>query len=197
MLERMVHGATPLCLALLLGLFSGCARTRSIEALPPRPGVQNGSTNADLLQAGLARLEVKLEVPAQSMPEDAASVRFRVAGLRLRESGGMWHSYPAGAGVIRVDGRERLERTVLSTQISPAKYDSVEISFDDVYVEFDANAGGPITSEESPRAARLVEVEAEVGGEMIVILRLDPAASLIQDSSCRWHFLPFVSVVPD
>lgn len=185
----------PALLLLCLFVLAGCARTRSIEALPPRPVVV--SEAGELLAAGLARLEVRLSVPEQPEREEVEAMRLRVTGVRFRNSDGTWRSFPAAGGLLRIDSREKLDRSVLSTQVDPALYDSVEVTFGDLYVEFDANAGGPIVSETAPTARRALHVRTQAGKETVVEVRLDPEASLIRDSDCRWHFLPFVTVEVD
>ena len=179
---------------LLLLVTWGCGQTRSIQALPPQPVVPVDTTDASLVAAGLARLEVRLKVDGVPLPADVTSLRFRIEEIRFHAVDAGWVGFPSSSGVLAIDGTSATERPILSTRLEPARYDSVEVAFGDLYVEFGSNAGGPLTAGAPPRTARAYSLGVDVGATTSLVITLDPGASIFQDAACRWHFLPFLRI---
>lgn len=186
---RLIWAATTLA---VLVLTAGCGQTRSIQALPPRPAVTTDTLSEALAAEGLARLEVRLRVGETPLSEEVSRLRLRLDEIRFHVDDGNWVSFPSSSGILTIARDDEYDRAVLSTQLAPVAYDSVEVVFAEVYIEFGTNAGGPITTARPPRAARRLILEPGLGSTTSVELVLNPGASLFRDSECRWHFLPFV-----
>lgn len=197
----MVDGRNQLLHALGIAVVAGvalsaCARTSSIQALPPRPAAPIDTSALALEEAGLARIDVALRISGTALPEDIGRIRLRPTEVRLHERGGSWVGYPATGGAFTISGSAADTRRILSMQVVPTDYDSVEVAFGDLYVEFDGNAGGPLTRADPPRSSRYVAASPALGTTTTVTLTLNPGASVFQDAACSWHFLPFLTVEP-
>ncbi|HEX7069808.1 MAG TPA: hypothetical protein VF190_03335 [Rhodothermales bacterium] len=192
MRDRIRLRAALLALIVLGGVAGGCGQTHSIQALPPEPVVPVDTTAEALRRAGLARLEVRLRIAGSPLPDEVSAIRLRPTEVRFHATDAAWVSVPSSGGLFTIDRTAQDTRTIVSTQVAPAVYDSVEVRFGDVYVEFGPNAGGPITSADPPAAVRATLIDATVGAQRAIELVLDPGASIMQDAACRWHFLPFV-----
>lgn len=190
---RSSCGAAALALLLVVG---GCAQTRSIEAQPPRPAARLDTSAAALTEAGLGRLEVLLVADGSPLPADVARVQLRASEVRLHQVDGSWLSFPASTGRFALESDQAQVRSILNTQVPPALFDSIEVHFDEVYLEFGANAGSALTMASPPRAVRRLDLRPEVGRTVRVRLTLNPGASVMQDEACRWHFLPFITADP-
>lgn len=144
----------------------------------------------------MSRILVNLLADATSLPPDVDTVRFRISELRFRLRGGGWESFPISGAPVSVSAGEQATRVLLNTQIRPGAYDSVQVTLGDVYLEFAANAGGPVTTGQLPAAARAAALQLSAATATSLDLTLDAGASLSRDSACRWYFLPFLAVNP-
>ncbi|HMB93528.1 MAG TPA: hypothetical protein VKP65_21930, partial [Rhodothermales bacterium] len=88
----------------------------------------------------------------------------------------------------------RARKPVLSTLVSPAAYDSLALSLTDVFVQFDANAGGPLTLPRNTPLRLPLTTTLAIGRRTVLRLRFEPGASLSRDAECQWFFLPFFEV---
>ncbi len=183
-----------LCLPLLLfGCLAACSSTQQIETAPPRPAVALSPDTTEAIPQAL--LSVVVETGTTALPADVASLRLRIAEIQLKPTNGAWTSYPAAVNRFEWSAGNRLRRTVLSTQIPAAAYDSVAVVLDDLYLTFDANAGGPLTMpRDAPTQLPLAWTATQ---ERPTTLRLtfEPGASLVHTRDCRWIFAPFFLAV--
>lgn len=170
---------------------AACGGPREIVTAPPVPA----TTPADLAPAAArARLTVELEPGRTPLPDDVARLRFRVDEVWLKPAGGAWTVYPAGVQVV-VDGARR-RKALLVAAVPPVAYDSLALRLADVYVEFDANAGAPLTL---PRDLPLRLGRAfhpAVGATTTLGLVFEPGASLARTPAGRWLFAPFFTARP-
>lgn len=177
-----------LVLLFLLGLL-GCASTQEIETSPPMPrtGVAD---EAETSQE--APLSIVMGLGETALPGDVSHLRFRVAEIRLRQSAdGEWIRLPSDTAPVEVvEDTRNVRKTLLEARIAPVAYDSLSIVFDDVFVRFGTNAGGPLTTgREAPHQLAL-GFEPEPGVLTRVMLTLEPGASLTRSPDCRWFFVP-------
>ncbi|MDX1548005.1 MAG: hypothetical protein R3247_13500 [Rhodothermales bacterium] len=184
----------PLRLALLCGLLTlaGCSSTRQIRTAPPRPAVATPPLEG---AAPRGRLAVAVEAGPSALPDGAAALRFRVAEVRLKPAGAPWVMLPADPNAVEVAAGRPLRIPILVTDLPSARYDSLALVLSDVFVQYDANAGGPLTM---PRGAPLrlpLALDVATGETAALHLRFEPAAALSRSEDCRWFFLPFFEVV--
>lgn len=176
---------------LLLGLVGCSSGTREIQTTPPVAAVAPPDTTAD---ADRALLTVVLETGATALPDAVQALRFRVAEVRLKPTDSLWTAYPADVNRFEVTNGTRTRRTILSTQIPAAAYDSLALDLSDVYVEFGPNAGGPLTMPRDRPLSFPAALDYSASDRATVRLTLEPGASLSQSDDCRWFFTPFVEV---
>ena len=171
----------------------GCSSTQQIQTAAPRTALP---TPADTLEtADLARLTIIVETGETPLPDAVQAMQFRVAEVRLKPADGPWTAYPADVNSFDIAAGSRARKVVLSTLVPPAAYDSLDVALSDVFVFYDANAGGPLTMpRETPLALPLA---ARLTTEQPTTLHLlfEPGASLSHDADCRWYFLPFFDVM--
>ncbi len=180
------------CLAAGLGA-AGCSSTRQIQTAPPQPAVPvTPDTSAT---ANLAALTILVETGTTALPAAIQAMRFSVAEVHLKPADGAWTVYPADVNSFMTAAGQRARKTVLSTRVPPAAYDSLALALADVFVQYDANAGGPLTL---PREAPLrlpLQTRLDVGRRTALRLVFEPGASLSRDARCRWFFLPFFALI--
>jgi hypothetical protein len=183
-------------LALLAALSGGCSSTEQIRTAPPQPAraITGGPADAEP-RAVVTVLVATGETP---LPEAVQALRFRVAEVQLRQSTGSWVVHPADANTFEIRDGQPLRKAVLTTRIPPAVYDSLAFSLTNVYVEYDDNAGGPLTMPREEPLRLPIAFETLVDRPTTLLLTVEPGASLSRDPGCRWFFLPFVtaSLVP-
>ena len=170
-------------------LASGCASTRQIETASPR--VFNTPESVEANVAGMSLLSVEMETGLTALPEEVDALRFRVDEVRLKSSNGRWLSFPAEQTRIEILPGRPLNKTLLTTRVLPADYDSLAIQIRDVFVLFGENAGSALTIPSN--GVSYQSLELHVGPENPSYLRvlIEPGASLAKDTECRWHFVPF------
>jgi len=176
----------------LILLAAGCSTTTQIQTGSPQPALPSPSATPETND--LARLTITLEAGETVLSEDIEAMQFRIAAVHLKPVDGDWTVYPAGVNTFEIPAGRRARKTVLSTQIPPAAYDSLRLELSDVFVFYDANAGGPLTM---PRDTPLtLGLSTRLTTEQPTTLRLvfEPGASLSHDAACRWFFLPFFEV---
>jgi hypothetical protein len=178
----------------LLGLVGCSAGTREIQTAPPVAAVAPTDTT---VAANRALLTVVVETGATVLPEAVHSLRFRVAEVRLKPADSLWTTYPADVNRFEVTNSSGARRTILSTQIPAATYDSLALDLSDVYVEFGPNAGGPLTMPRDRPLTFPVDLTYADADRATVRLTLEPGASLSQSDDCRWFFVPFIEVAVD
>ncbi len=180
------------CYFVLL-LAAGCSSTRQIQTAPPRPALQ--TTTGTMEMTDLARFTVVVETGDTALPEAVQALQFRVAEVRLKPADGDWTAYPSDANVFEVSSGQPARTVILSTQIAPVAYDSLALVLGDIFVFYNANAGGPLTlPRDTPLTLPLV-AHPTVDQPTMLRLRFEPAASLTHDANCRWFFLPFFEVI--
>lgn len=175
---------------LLSVMWIGCSSTEQIEALPPSPGIV---ALPDSLEDTLARVSISLRTDGD-LPDDVERLRLRVAEVRLLPRSGTWRSLPASSGLLNLAGPSQAERTILSSRIPAGVYDSVEVVFGDLQLEFGSNVGSRLTSADPPSTKRSISLNIDQSAVIDLMLTLNLPASLSQDAACRWYFLPFVSL---
>ena len=181
----------PVLSALAAVLWIGCSSTEQIEALPPAPGIV---ALPDTLDASLARVSISLRTEGE-LPEDVERLRLRANEVRLHAHEGGWRTLPASSGILQLSGdTQRVERNVLTTRIPAGSYDSLEVVFDELQLDFGPNVGSRLTSSRPPSTRRAMSLTVERSETVEMRLTLNLAASLARDASCRWYFLPFVSL---
>ncbi len=175
------------CVAGLLA--AGCGSTRQIQTAPPHPAVPVTPDTSAV--AGLAPLTVTVETGATALPDAIQAMRFSVAEVQLKPADGPWTAFPADINSFVVATGRRTRKTVLSTQVPPAAYDSLALTLTDVFVQYDANAGGPLTLARGAPLRLPLDADLAVGRRTLLRLVFEPGASLSHDAACRWFFLPF------
>lgn len=182
-------------LALVMGLLvaAGCSPTRDIRTAPPQPAI---SLIPDTTVApDRASLVVSVEAGATALPADVQALRFRVAEIQLKPAGGPWTTYPSDVNAIAVGRGASGRKVVLATRVPPASYDSLGLVLADAFVQFDANAGGPLTLPRETPLRLPLTVPLAPGRRTALRLLFEPGASLSRDAACRWFFLPFFETV--
>jgi hypothetical protein len=141
-------------------------------------------------------LEVFFQEGGTDLPVEVSKLRFRIAEVHLRQQGGEWVRLPSDLNLIEIDrGGDGVRKAVLHARVPPADYDSLALSFDRVYVEFDANSGGPLAlAADTPHRMKL-DLRLDLVHPASLILRFEPGASLIRSSDCRWFFVPLLRPV--
>ncbi len=174
----------------LLVLVGGCSPTTRIRATPPEPAPALAARPQEAEQR--VRLTVTLEMGRTPLPPQVQGMRFRVQEVRLKQVAGPWTTYPAGANSFEVGTGMPARKTVLATLVLPAAYDSLALTFTEVYVAYSAHAGGPLTL--SRDAPLRMPLRLQPDRPTILRLTFEPGASLIHEAACcRWYFLPFVT----
>lgn len=188
--------AMPIVLILLAMALAGCAGTRQIETAPPQPARTSGRGVG--VAGPMALFSIDFTVGDSALPADVRALRFRVEQIRLKQ-GSEWQMYPADVNSFEIANTRRGatgRKTVFSSRIAPLPVDSIGLILGDVFVLYDANAGGPLTSSpETPILASGVAPTAEVPAR--VTFTFEPGASLLRDPNCRWFFLPFWTLATD
>ncbi|MEX1055679.1 MAG: hypothetical protein WED81_06590 [Rhodothermales bacterium] len=172
-------------------LFVGCSSTTQIETSPPRTREAASETSPE--STSEARLAVFFQEGDTDLPDEVSKLRFRIAEVHLQQRGGEWVRLPSDLNLIEIDrGRDGIRKTVLDTRVPPAEYDSLALSFDRVYLEFGANAGGPLTVAAGAPHRMALGLRTALGLPISLILRFEPGASLTRSSDCRWFFVPLL-----
>lgn len=177
------------CWSLLVVLSAGCSETRQIQTAPPQAGVPL-QTDTSAAQPR-ALLTVMVETGETTLPPEIRSMRFRVNELALLGPGGTWTSYQAEQNLLEIVRGQPTRKTVLSAQVPPAAYDSLAIELSDIYVRYDANAGGPLAVPRGTPIHIPLTTYVAVGRPKTVRLVFEAGASLSRTADCRWFFVPF------
>lgn len=181
---------TRLSVFLLLIAVIGCASTQEIETSPPQP--RTGVTN-DEAAAQEAAFTVVMTGGETPLPSDVSRLRFRITEVRLRRADGRWVRLPSDSAPIEIgEGRQNARRTLLDTRVAPTAYDSLTISFDDVFVQFGANAGAPLTMAGEAPQQLAIDMNPMLEARTTVRLTMEAGASLTRSPDCRWFFVPIL-----
>lgn len=183
---------TPALLLFLtvLPLAVSCSSTRQITTAPPRSGVPVDTSSVSEPRATLA---VQLEAAADPLPDGVQSLTFRVSDVWLKKTGEEWMRLPADVNQFVLPPSTRSTRPVLTALVPPGAYDSLGLSFSDVFVLFDENSGSPLTMAREAPVRMAVSLETAMDRASVVRLTFEPAASLTRTADCRWFFVPFIS----
>lgn len=177
----------------LLLLLAGCGGTRQIQTLPPQPAT--GTVRVTDAGNPLASLTLEVQIGESALPAEVRALRFRVEGVRLKPRGGEWVSYPADVNSFDITATRRGgEKTILSTLVPPQVYDSLGLALRDVFVLYDANAGGPLTMARDEPLVLAIDAAPTTEAPHRVVLTMEPGASVLHDAACRWYFLPVFTV---
>ncbi len=179
------------CLALLLA--AGCSSTTQIQTAPPRPAMQ--APPDTMATTDLALLTVVVETGDTALPEAIQAMQFRLAEVRLKPADGDWAVYPSDANAFEISAGQPARKVVLSTQIAPVPYDSLALVLSDIFVFYDANAGGPLTLPRETPLTFPLAAHPTVDQPTMLRLRFEPGASLTHDANCQWFFLPFFEAI--
>jgi len=183
---------TPALFLLLtaLPLALSCSSTLQITTPPPRSGVPADTSSVSEPRVPLA---VHMEAATAPLPEGVQSLRFRISDVWLKKTGEEWIRLPADVNQFVLPPAARATRPILTTRVPPGSYDSLGVSFSDVFVLFDANSGGPLTMLREEPTRMAVSLEAAADHPEAIHLRFEPGASLTRTEDCRWFFVPFVT----
>ena len=135
-----------------------------------------------------------METGETALPADVQTLRFRIAEVHLKPVDSLWTSHPADVNRFELKGDARVHRTILSTRVPAVAYDSLALDLTDVYVEFDANAGAPLTMPRDHPFTMPIDLDYTATSRATLRLILEPGASLSRSDDCRWFFTPFVEV---
>ena len=171
----------------------GCSSTTQVQTAVPQPALSPPSDT--LAAADLARLTIMVETGQTALPEAIQGMQFRVAEIHLKPADGDWVVYPADVNSFDIGAGSRARKVVLSTLIPPAAYDSLGLALSDVFVFYDANAGGPLTMPRETPLALPLAARLTIDQPTALRLLFEPGASLARDADCRWYFLPFFDVL--
>lgn len=190
----MRWSAVPLrcCAALALCALLGCSATEEIRTSPPKP--RAGTPDDEQGGRGEAPLSIVMTRGPTTLPEEVSALRFRITEIQLRRSSGEWIRLPSDAGPLDLNDEPRaVRRTLVDTRVTPGTYDSLAVSFSDVFVRFGENAGAPLTAGDASAPHRLaVEMRPSLDTRTTVVLALEPKASLTRSPDCRWFFVPMI-----
>lgn len=178
------------CLGLLLGMSVGCSSIEEVRTTPPRAAVPPPDTTVEV---GVP-VAVTMEVLPPALPDDVASLQFRAREVWLHTPSEGWTSYPADVHQFVVEGSRPERRSILSSRVPPARYDSIGVVLEDVYVTFDPHAGSPLTMPRGEPFKVPVSLSLREQQPARIQLLVDAEASLWQDDRCRWFFVPFITV---
>lgn len=184
---------TLLLLCMLAAPVVGCSSTTQIQTAVPQPALPPPSDT--LAAADLARLTIMVETGQTALPEAVQAMQFRVAEVYLKPADSDWVTYPADVNSFDIGAGNRARKVVLSTLIPPAAYDSLGLTLSDVFVFYDANAGGPLTMPRETPLALPLAARLTIDQPTSLRLLFEPGASLSRDADCRWYFLPFFDVM--
>lgn len=179
-------------LAMLLFLGSvGCTGTRQVETTPPRPAQPaREPASADPARSTLV---IQVATGTTPLPEEVQALRFQLAEIRLKPADGDWTTYPADVNRFEITASSRPRKTVLSTKLPPARYDSLALVLNDVFALYGPNAGGPLTLPQGEPLRLALPLSPRPGQTTVLHLTFEPGASLSRDADCRWFFLPFLT----
>ena len=178
------------CLALLA---AGCSSTTQIQTAPPRPALEPSPDT--VATTDLALLTVVAETGDTALPEAIQAMQFRLAEVHLKPADGDWVIYPSDANAFEISTGQPARKVVLSTQVAPVAYDSLALVLSDVFVFYDANAGGPLTLPRDTPLTFPLSSHPTLEQPTMLRLRFEPGASLTHDADCRWFFLPFFEAI--
>ena len=173
----------------ILLLAAGCSSTTQIQTAPPRPALTPPPDTT--ATTDLARLTVTVETGDTGLPEAIQAMQFRLAEIHLKPADGDWIVYPSDAGTFEISAGQAVRKSVLSTRVLPVAYASLALVLRDVFVFYDANAGGPLTLPRDTPLTLPLAATPTTNQPTILRLRFEPAASLTHGAHCRWFFLPF------
>jgi hypothetical protein len=175
---------------LLITALTGCASTQEIETSPPQPRTGAADGEAAAQEASFTVVMAGGETP---LPSDVSHLRFRITEVRLRRSDGRWVRLPSDSAPIEIsEGRQNVRRTLLDTRVAPVAYDSLTVAFDDVFVQFGANAGAPLTIPGDAPQQLAIGLNPARGAHTTVLLTVEAGASLTRSPDCRWFFVPIL-----
>ena len=177
----------------VIALLAGCRSSRIIEVPPP------SSSDSQLANSGSARgsVNVILETGQREMPDGVQSVRFRVNEVEFRSNVGQWTQRLSNRETVSATKTRRSEVPLLSTELAAVPYDSIAIHVTDVYVEYNAHAGGPLIPVHS-RVSLSVDLEPDPASAQTIRLMFHPAQSIRADSAAfLWRFEPVLTVEED
>lgn len=174
----------------ILPLALSCSSTRQITTAPPRSGVPVDTSSVSEPRAALA---VQVEAATAPLPDGVQSLRFRVSDVWLKKTGEEWIRMPADVNQFILPPTTRATRPVLTALVPPGSYDSLGLSFSDVFVLFDENSGSALTLPREEPVRMAVALETAMDRPSAVRLIFEPAASLTRTEDCRWFFVPFIT----
>ena len=175
-------------------LLAGCSSTRQIETSPPQT-IDTADQTDDRPAAQQARFTVSIEQGETGLPDDIERFEFRIAEVRLHEAGGGWIRLPSDVHHFTLPMSRRGRRVVLDTQIAPAAYDSVAVTFDQLFARFSENAGAPLTAAGDEPLRLALDLSASLEDPSSLSLQFEPGASLRRAPNCRWFFVPVLRAV--
>ncbi len=169
---------------------AACGSSRQIIAQPPVSGIERGGIDTS---SGLTfPLTIVLQTGASALEKDVATLRFQVDSVGLKSPEQAWRWYPADRNLFEISAGHLPERIILSTRVPESAYDSLALSFQDVYVQFNPHAGAPLTAGEHVPLTLPARIAAEGTGRQMLTLVLEPGPSVTRSADCRWYFVPFV-----
>lgn len=182
---------SPFWLAGLLLLAVGCSSTREIETSPPRSPSEPVSDETSETQD--ARLTIVHEPGETTLPDEIEELHFRISEIQIRSTEGTWIRLISDMPRVEIRGAGRgPRRTVLDTRVAPSEYDSVALSFDQIFARFDTNAGAPLTVAKGEPLRFELHMNPTVDAPTTLIVRLEAGATLRRTPDCRWFFVPVV-----
>lgn len=186
----MLKLSTPLVLlVLVLSVLSGagasCSSTRDVYTEPPRPAIPPAD---EASPRGRAQLDLYLQSGPSVLPAAVDELQFRVDTLRLKASGGSWRAFPTSDQPFVVTAEHRPRRLLLTADLPPGTYDSLALDFDDVWVQFGANAGAPLTVHPAPPLA--FPFSLQTNRSRLLQIVFEPGLSIYRHANCQWVFLP-------
>jgi hypothetical protein len=186
-------GGLLLTVAAMLAL-PACSSTSQIRTTPPLPVVLPEKLTE--YAEPLALLTVLLTTGTDALPPGVASFQFRINAVRLRAADGTWTQYAASGHRFEFSGAQSLERNILTARVPAVAYDSVIVTFDDLFLHFGPNAGGPLSQSGNNEVRSAVDLELEPAREHVLHLRFEPGTGLRRSADCHWLFSPVVTA-PD
>ena len=180
---------------LLLILSARCSSTEQIQTAPPRPVTPQSTPVFDAEPRAI--LTIIAETGETALPPDVAMLRFRIVEILLKQKAGTWTSYPADVNNFEIRSKApRIHKTLLSTRIQPGSYDRMAIVLANIYVEYNANSGAPLTVTGDDPLELPIDLQSRMNQTSTVTLKFEPGVSLSRDPNGRWSFLPhFVPTV--